>query len=231
MKNCIENQIVESSEIFQQLFTGLKKLYFDIMVNQIKKDKEKGNNYDQNNIEIYNNNDHQQLNFNKLSRPSLAKFLEAQLLSFTKKEKTYISIEHELKPFLHSCGNQLTEEEIEFMVHLIENSEGAKQSNEISLRQLYDIWGAFIYFSSKTPKELIAYIFEKHFEERGEMVNEVLFVILTGQKLSVFFKLNQDYFNKEIIDYVIKEVGYLGKEFSLESFICLISNSIRYHPL
>lgn len=228
IERCISDHLMESAEMAEKLYKNFKKLYFDMMINITNK-----------NIELGLGKDLP--NFNSLNRPVLTKLIDTQVYRFKKrivenKEKYRddheiysISINEELRTFLESCGNYLSDEEIEFMLHLIENFD-ENQNDSISVRQLYDIWGANIHFSSKQPYEIISFILEKYHEERQDNRQNYNH-LLNESRVKELFKWYKEYFDEDAKEWILKECENLGKEFSTDAFIITITNSRRYHPI
>ena len=226
IKKVINDQLAESAEKAESLFINFKKLYFDIALNISAQNKVKG-------IQ----------SFNTLNRPILSQLVEAQLYRFitTKKdwknkinntEALYVDINDDLKTFLESCGNKLSNEEIEFLIHLVGNFD--EENNKVlTLIQFQDIWGSIIHFSKKQPREILNFVFEKYFEEKLVDVYSPSMVINTN-KISDFFKWYKDYFSQENVEFAIKECIYISnntKEFTLDNFISSITLARRYHPI
>eukprot|EP00340_Litonotus_pictus_P008885 CAMPEP_0170515260 /NCGR_PEP_ID=MMETSP0209-20121228/1707_1 /TAXON_ID=665100 ORGANISM="Litonotus pictus, Strain P1" /NCGR_SAMPLE_ID=MMETSP0209 /ASSEMBLY_ACC=CAM_ASM_000301 /LENGTH=368 /DNA_ID=CAMNT_0010799653 /DNA_START=1180 /DNA_END=2286 /DNA_ORIENTATION=- len=226
IKKCIKEQLLENGETSEKLFLSFKKLYFDMMINITNRNIELG----------VNSKDYP--TFNSLNRPVLAKLIETQLQRFKfsqtdefkpdNRDHYIININEELKLFLSSCGNSLSNDEIEFMLHLVENL-GDSNNNVLTLRQFYDIWGAVIHFSSKHPHEIILFVFEKYYEEKNDN-NFNVTRLLNEQKVVDFFRWYKEYFEEDLIQYAAKEGSYLGKEFTLNTFVNSISYARRYHP-
>jgi hypothetical protein len=230
IKKTVNYQMKKSADYTNTIFTSFKKLYFDMRINL------KNNRNDLRNSEY---------NFNSLIKKAHQRLMDVNLVRFKQlsfegegddlhiplKDNHPIEIEKELKAFIKSCGNRLNVEEIEFMIHLIENYDSF-ENGKITQNQFYDIWGALIHFSTLKPEEVIEYVYETYSEERKEIEpyskgerN------LTCAKIEEFLSYYEKYFDKEQRAYVINECQFsLNKDFSLDAFIHLLLSIRRYHP-
>jgi hypothetical protein len=230
VQKTISYQMKKSAQYTNTIFTSFKKLYFDMKVNL------KNTRVDMRNSDY---------NFNSLSKKALQRLVDMNLVRFkhlnfegegdnliiSDKSDHPIEIEKELKSFIKSSGLKLSVEEIEFMIHLIENYESF-ENGKITLNQLYDIWGALIHFSTMKPEEIIEFVYETYSEERKEIEpyskgerN------LTCAKIEEFLSYYEKYFEKEQRAFVINECHVsLTKEFSLDAFMHLLLSVRRYYP-
>lgn len=234
IKKTINHQLKASAEMSNSIFMSFKRLYFDMKINLKNK---RLSEFGINNVDI---------SFNALNRPSLQKLIDLNVIRYKKipvdeegdnsplnpktKEDYPIEVDSELKSFLKSCGNRLNQNEIEFMVHLIENFD-AFESGKITCRQLYDIWGALIHFSTKKPEEIIEFVFEKYFEERNdiESVRRDIKELNLG-KIEEFLRWYNEYFTDGQMHYMKNECQYMNKEFSLDAFNYMLLTPRKYHP-
>lgn len=248
INKCIQEQTIEDSKLSEELFKCYKKIYFDLMINS-KKHNNKNVNFNslnrlaftklidleilrfkkynsktiiENNISENNNEDsHQSIELNERAPLNIS---NNQI-----NESNYIVINNELKSFLASTGNELENEDIEFMLHLIEDLK-SNNNKILTSKQLYDIWGALIHFSSKHPSEIIIYVFENYYEDIHENTQNVGAQMIDSQKLKEFLNYYNEYFSESVINYALKEANYLGKEFSIQMLISSITNSRKYYP-
>ena len=191
-------QLKQAADMSNNIYMSFKKLYFDLRKHH---------------------NDENLLNqpsFNSLTRPVLQKLVDMCIIRFKnipnnednerinyKSIEDYpIIIDQELKSFLKSCGNKLSDDEIEFMLHLIENIDTFKNGT-VTCKQFYSIWGAIIHFSTKKPEEIIEYVFEKFYEDRPQLDGLKQMDI---PKVDEFFRWYSEYFPVEQINFIRNEV-------------------------
>jgi hypothetical protein len=230
LQKTINYQMKKASDYTNKIFISFKKLYFDMKVNL------KSNRNDLRNSEY---------NFNALTKKAQQRLMDVNLARFKAlqfegegedlhiplKDDHPIEIDKEIKSFIKSCGNKLNTEEIEFMIHLIENYESF-ENGKITSTQLYDIWGALIHFSTLKAEDIIEYVFETYSEERKEIEPYAKGERnLNSAKIEEFLSYYEKYFNKEQRAFVINECHYsLTNHFSLDAFIHLLLSIRRYYP-
>lgn len=229
----INDQTQEAANMSELIFKSFKRLYFDM---RIKGDTSRSNSV----IQRQGTYDNYKSRFNLLNKPLLQKFVSKIVLKFKRveidgnaelekdiiSEDIKININNELKLFLSTSGNSMTEDEIDFMVHMIEEFEKYSTSKEITLKQFQEIWAVTINFSLLRPEEVFQYVFARYFEDRPELENNN---ILTDSSIIEFFRWYQEYFSQEQIDYVESELSYLGKEISIDAFITTIVTARQYY--
>lgn len=209
----IEEQNKESVKRKLSLYTEFKKLYFDIKIEQ--------------------NPD-----FNSLKRIGFKNMIDLQVKRYKNSksfrlmsnqiENTHIDINEELREFLSSIGNEMNNQDIEFLLHLIEDLK-QDENQKLTVNQIYDIYGAILHFESITPFELMNFVFEKYYYEKYNVQN-VRLLVINKSKLIEFFSNYEEYFTEKSVNDAIQESQYLGKEFALESFINSISLPIKNYP-
>lgn len=164
IKKVLQRQIREKSEAMQKVINSFKKLHFDMK--RVEDAKE--------------NSDGQKQPFYSLTRDTFHSLIEITFLRYASKtegrkdalieetiDETAISIEYELKPFLKSCGNTLSAEEIELMLHLVEDAD--LEDGVITLTQIRDLWGVMIYFSKISIEDLLTFVIMNYFEEKRNL--------------------------------------------------------------
>jgi len=82
-----------------------------------------------------------------------------------------INLANELRLFLKTSGNNLTNDDIDFMLHMIENFSKYEITSELSQSQLFEIWAVMIHFSNLRPDEVFTFVFEQYYKERSELFN------------------------------------------------------------
>jgi hypothetical protein len=217
IKKTINYQLKLSGEMSNAIFIIFKRLYFDIKMNQ--KD---------------------QSTFNSLGKVVCQNLVQVNYMRFIGinedlpsnklSEKYPLNVDTELRGFLKSCGMSADDKEIEFMLHLVENY--SDKENQLTLEQLYDIWGAHIHFSSQAPEEILNYVFDEYFRRRDD-IEPVLrgdYEGLSLEKIEHFCEFYNEYFTLEQLNYIKEETYYLGKSFSRDAFIQMILASRRYFP-
>lgn len=210
LKKAINYQSQHYAEISQTISYGFKKILYD---NYYEKDP--------NNTPF------------KLSIPNFQKKLKFYvrrfkgLLSKEKDEKERLVDDHliefdikkELPHFLKSCGMELNEEELDFMLHI----SGDKQNlleNKLQHKQLDDIWAAINYFCSIPLHDIYKEVFKNYFsKEDMEDINELELRGFNEKKIADFLIYYKEYFSHDICDFMLDEVKYLGANFSLDAFI------------
>jgi hypothetical protein len=213
----IDHQLKKAGEMSNAVFMIFKRLYFDIRVNQ--KDKN---------------------NFNSLGKVVCQNLVQINYMRFKKitedlpsnklSEKYPINVDTELRAFLKSSGMSADDKEIEFMLHLVENY--SDKEDQLTLEQLYDIWGAHIHFSSQPPEEIINFVFDEYFKRRDD-IEPVMRGDFDGfniEKIEHFCEFYNEYFTGEQIQFIKEETYYLGKNFSRDAFIQMLLAPRRYYP-
>ncbi len=128
-------------------------------------------------------------------------------------------IKNELPHFLRSCGMDLNEEELDFLLH-ISGDKLNLLNNTINDVQLQDIWGAINYFCSKPMHEIIREVFENYYQkDYMEDMDKIDFQSFNEKKISDFLIYYKDYFSDDLTEFMIEESSYLGANFSLDIFI------------
>jgi len=230
LDQCIEEEIQEASEMSESVFRSFKRLYYDMRIKT--KETQEGDS-----------------KFNSLPKPAMRKMLMSTILKFkgvksldelneitaeedklikNNKEIT-IDFADELRLFIKTAGNELTTEDIDFMLHMIENFEKYQMGRSISQSQLFEIWAVMIHFSGKRPDEVYSYVFQKYFDERIELLNTNKF---NEEGLLEFFRWYQEYFSSLQMEFIEKQiVSIMGKnkEVSIDYFIANLISLRKYH--
>lgn len=222
--SCIDDQTKSSAQLYNKIYNSFKMIYFD------KEEIEtKANNSD--------------LVANKLKNKSLIYLIDYQyrlFISYKLKltglsdqeisqmdlDNEEIILEEELSCFLNTCGNFLTKDDIEFMLHFVERKNDSEKSNKltISKRELYDVLGSMLYFKEKHPFELVKGVITDYLITLNlEKDSMIPISILIG-----FFDDFLEYFDKEALKLVHEDLQYY-KEISLNSFVQMIVSNRRYY--
>ena len=230
IKKTINYHLKEKSEFVNKIFTNFKKLYFDMMVNIKNKSEVDRGAFNGLNKKIF----HRMINLS-LSRFKKIPITESENDNLPiNKEEFPIDVATELKAFLKSCGNRLNNEEIEFMIHLVENfDEFEKKGKKLDHKDLFDIWGAVIHFSSTKPEKVIEFVFQKYSQEKDEInaSRKSFNKNFTVDKINDFLSFYHDYFNDEQTTYILEECKIcFSREFSLDAFTHMLLSLRKYHP-
>jgi len=90
------------------------------------------------------------------------------------------------------------------LIHL-KNFPKFQKEKVLTCTQFYNIWGVLIHFSTKTPEDIIEYVFKKHIETQNTLENSKM---LNYSRLDHFLNTYKDYFNRKEKDYILNEVRF-----------------------
>jgi hypothetical protein len=224
----IHHLVKEKANISNQIFINFKKLYFDMMINlKNEEDMNKG---------AFNNLNRK--TFHRLINISLARFKNIEYDENNiedKLEENPIDISTELKSFLKSCGNILDDNDIEFLIHIIENYDKFEKNGKIlTYRDLYDIWGALIHFSNTKSDKIVEYVFQTYTQEKEDLDSslkkKVFLKSLTIEKVSEFFNFYHDYFSDKQAEYIIDECKIsFSRDFTIDALSHMLTSLRKYH--
>ena len=213
LKKAINFQAQQYAEISQTISYAFKKILYDNFYER-----------DPNNTPF------------KLSIPNFQKKLKFYVRRFKgligkeKEEKDRLlenqsivfDIKNELPHFLKSCGMELNEEELDFILHI----SGDKQNlleNILQHNQLDDIWAAINYFCSIPLHDIYKEVFKNYFgKEDMEDLAEQEAKGFNEKKIADFLIYYKEYFADNLSEFMLDEVRYLGANFSLDAFIIRI---------
>lgn len=203
-ENCINksinNSIIQNSEISEKIFKSIKNIYYDMLIK--KKD---------NISKLSKETKENSLSINSLNNQFLKRLVLLNVFKFknitsfddVKKENIHekldIDIKEELALFLKTCGNHLSEEDIQFMLHKIENYDKFKYTKKLTYENLFEICAVMIFLSNKTPEEIYNFVINNYFEERVELLNTGKF---SEEGLYDFFKWYKEYFSESEIQFI-----------------------------
>lgn len=248
LEKCIKEELNESSELSESIFKSFKRLYFDIKVKNRERIIDNAHSKTTSQEEIHSNNSNKQvlkkmlistiLRFKSIqniedinmgkNNDNIARTLsqENDLLitpkySYSRDSYKELSIDvcNELKLFLKTSGNDLTNQDINFMLHMIENFDKYNRSKVLTQSQLYEIWNVMIHFANLKPEDVFIFVFNEYYNERLELFNSNKF---TEEGLLEFFRWYQEYFSKQQIEFIEKQlISIIGKrkEVSIDYFI------------
>lgn len=169
IKKVINQQLFKAGETAEKIYSGFKRLYFDMKLNEkkigkidslIPKDKELGitKNYLIDLVKIAVKR------FKNI--PKRTTIVGSTQTIMTAYENFPFDINEELRPFLTSCGNHLTNNEIEHLLHFIEKIDEIDFSS-ITSHEIYDLHTMTIFFSNNLPQKIISYVLDKYFDEEN----------------------------------------------------------------
>lgn len=269
VKEVINSQIYQNASNSNNIIQIFKKIYFDILINSKKdsnndsRDISNDDNYsimnNQNNINSgiqYKTNPQ---NFNVLTKAALKQMIDLSIIRFkfidfndnnntndnnhidNKLDSNKISLGEELRYFLKSCGaSNVTDKEIEFMIHLVEDFQSVKTNKMLSSRDFYDIWGANIHFTKIGTEELMRVVIDTFLHEnKGKMKENKSNNNSSNSNVNKEFGLEglkkmldwySEYFVKEDKDFIIREAEYLKPGFSQDTFISYYCGICQHCP-
>lgn len=217
----VNNQLKTAGELSNEIVTNFKKIYFDIKtINNSAKDISN----DSNQLIIEEDEIGKENEF-ELQSANIGNIIKLCFNRFDKVNQDSILIKDELKPFLKSCGNVLNDKEIEFLLHLVPNTN--ELNGKLTLDQLCNICGAIINFRQKKQSDIVKFAFDHYYEQNPQMYRDN---ILKWTNIEEFFTFYKDYFNQKHLKYMKDESNYLGDKFTLDEFITLITTPNQYYP-
>lgn len=216
IQKTIDYHLKKASEISESIFLSFKRLYFDM------KSNDKVNEKDDLDIE-YKENEFElgYKHFREIIKDSVLQFTH----TYNNKERGEIDIDKELKPFLKSFGNSLSNEEIEFMLHLIDKFDEFK--GKLSINNLYDIYGAILFFRTQKPSAIVKYVFDTFYKDNPQLYrsNEMNY-----QAIELFISNYSNFFTKDQTAFIKEQSNYSGETFTLDTFIMTILSFRQYCP-
>jgi len=171
----------------------------------------------------------------KLSIPNFQKKLKFYVRRFKgiigkeKDEKDFLlnnqqiefDIKTELPQFLKSCGMELNEEELDFILHISGDKDNLMK-NKLQQKQLDDVWAAINYFCSIPLHEIYREVFKNYFDSREDIedLEEQEAKGFNEKKIADFLIYYKDYFvDGSLSEFMLEEITYLGANFTLDAFI------------
>ena len=242
LKKMVNKHLKRAGELSNNILMNFKKIYFNMIFkkndetpgNEKEKFDEKQQLIDNESLnedfEINNNNDENRKSKEKdkeefkLVYENLKDILRLNFNRFKKsRNDNTIEIKSELKPFLKSCGNFLTEKEINFLLHLLENS--SNYNGTLNLDQLIFLCGCILHFQAQKPSEIIKYVIDQYYKKNPQYYKGKT---MKWENIELFLNY-YDYFTKNEIDFIKEQCDYIGNEFTLDGFIsCVLSPSQFY---
>lgn len=214
IKKMINKKIREIGELSNEIIKVFKRIYF---LKKLNIYHNPNINYD--NIEAY---EHKENPF-ELKYEGLKKIIKANLEIFESEKKMSIKVKTELVPFLRSCGNVLSKEEIEDLVFIIGNKE------TVTLDDLYNVCGFMLNMREKRNNEIIKDVFDYYYDENKDIYGDKMNV--DYKNIEVFIERNNEHFkNNQIKQFILHQCYYLGDSFTLDAFISIISTQGQYYP-
>ena len=217
VQKMINNHLYHSGKIAEEIFKNFKKIYFDMKINQQNEIQEE---------KILINENNEQENELKCTFIPLQNMIKTCICRYTKQnnENAFIDIENDLIPFLKTLGNNLTNEEIEFMIHLIQNFNNFK--GQLSFDNICDIYGAILHFRQKNPLQIINYVFDNYYKNNPQYFRDSHF---TYNNIELFVNTYHKFFNVEQANFIKEQCSYLGESFTLDSLMINILSLRQYY--
>ena len=217
IKKMVNYHIKKAGRISEEIFQNFKRIYFDIKTNpklNVSK-SEKLFAVDENENEL------------KLGFPHLQEIIRLNVARYTHsdKENAVIDIKEDLLPFIKSFGNSLNQEEIEYMLHFIENFEDFK--GKITVSNLFDIYGAILHFRTQKPMNIFKCVFNHFYDENPQYYKDTH---MTYKNIELFINAYNDFFTKEQTEFIKEQCNYLGESFSFESLITTLISFRQFYP-
>jgi phosphate/sulfate permease len=240
LKKMINKHIKRAGELSNSIFLAFKKIYFNMIFNKNETPGNEKEKFDekQNLIDNESLNEEFEINNNdnnrkgkekdkeefKLVYENLKDILKLNYNRFKKmRNDNTIDIKNELQPFLKSCGNFLNEKEINFLLHLLQNS--SNYNGTLNLDQLIFLCGCILHFQAQKPSEIIKYVIDQYYKKNPQYYKGKT---MKWENIELFLNY-YDYFTKNEIDFIKEQCDYIGNEFTLDGFIsCVLSPSQFY---
>ena len=217
VKKMINHHLYHSGKIAESIFQNFKKIYFDMKINK------------EEDIEDQIFIDQEKKNELELGYPHLQEMIRTCVYRYTKSEdeKVTIDIEKDLIPFLKTLGNNLTENEIEFMLHLIQNFHSFK--GQLSIINLFNIYGAILHFRKQNPLEIIKFVMSSYYKS-NKSNNNSRETYVTYNAIESFVNTYHKFFTKEENEFIKEQCSYLGESFTLDALMINILSLRQYYP-
>ena len=231
IQKMINKHLKKSAEIANSIYTNFKKIYFDFYVkgDALNDDNSKlindsmSENDNLINTKPKNKNKNNNDEF-KLSYLNLDNFLTLSFNRFPKMRNNTIDVRYELRPFLRSCGNILSNEEIVFMLYLMEDK--SKYNGTLNLDQLRYMCGAILFFRQKKPQDIIKFVFDNYHTNNPKYFKDIYF---EWGNIECFFETYKNYFSNSEIEFMKNVCEYIGDTFTLDGFIMGILAPRQYY--
>ena len=217
VKKMINHHLYHSGKIAESIFQNFKKIYFDMKINK------------EEDIEDQIFIDQEKKNELELGYPHLQEMIRTCVYRYTKSEdeKVTIDIEKDLIPFLKTLGNNLTENEIEFMLHLIQNFHSFK--GQLTITNLFNIYGAILHFRKQNPLEIIKFVMSSYYKS-NKSNNKSRETYMTYNAIESFVNTYHKFFTKEENEFIKEQCSYLGESFTLDALMINILSLRQYYP-
>ena len=211
VKKMINHHLYHSGKIAESIFQNFKKIYFDMKMNK------------QENIEDQIFIDEEKKNELELTYKPLQEMIRTCVYRYTKTEddKITIDIEKDLIPFLKTLGNNLTEKEIEFMLHLIQNFHSFK--GQLTITNLFNIYGAILHFRILNPFDIIKFVMTTYYKSYPQ-------TYMTYNTIELFVNTYHKFFTIEENEFIKEQCRYLGESFTLDALMINILSLRQYYP-
>lgn len=169
IKKVISQQLIRAGEISEKIYGCFKRLWFDNRITEKRQGKidsllPKGTD-----LGLTKNHliDLVKVAIKRYKNiPKRTKIEGSNQTILTNYEDFPFQINEELRPFLKTCGNDLSNNEIEHLLHFIEKIEDSEFTT-ITCNEIYDLHTMTIFFSNNMPQRIISEVLDKYFDEEN----------------------------------------------------------------
>lgn len=176
IKKVINQQLSHAAEVAEKIYSCFKRLYFDIRLNEKKTGKIPSLIPHDSDMGLTKNYlvDLVKIAIKRFKNIPKRSTIEGSKINIQSKYEDFpFQINEELRPFLKSCGNDLTNSQIEHLLHFIEKIEDAEFTT-ITCNEIYDLHTMTIFFSNIMPQKILSYVLDKFFEEENLMLTSIM---------------------------------------------------------
>lgn len=172
IKKVVNQQLFKAGEMAEKIYSSFKKIWFDLRNNEKKSNKIDSIIPQQSELGLTKNNliDIVKIAIKRFKNiPNRTSIDSSNLTILTSYEDFPFSINEELRPFFKTCGNDLTNGEIEQLLHYIEDIDGQEFST-LTCKEIYDLHVYTKFFSNILPQKIMGYVLDKFFDEENSML-------------------------------------------------------------
>ena len=162
----------------------------------------------------------------KLKIKELESLIKLSLTRFKRyQNQNVLDIKTELKPFLKSTGNDLNEEEIDFLLFCSEML-FPNFNYKLTFEQLCDLCGVVLYFRTKNQEEVMRTVFSYFYKNNPQFYKDK---VLKWENIENFIDNFNVYFSDKDKEFMKEEANYLGEYFTLDAFIMTVVGISQYN--
>jgi|LauGreDrversion4_2_1035121.scaffolds.fasta_scaffold630800_1 hypothetical protein len=173
IKKVVNQQLFKSGDMAEKIYNSFKKIWFDIKINERKTGKIDSIIPKDTDLGLTKNHliDLVKIAIKRYKNiPKRTEIEGSNRTILTAYENFPFTINEELRPFLKTCGNDLTNGEIAHLMHFIEKIEESEFST-LTCNEIYDLHTMTIFFSNNMPQKIISFVLDKFFDEENSMLN------------------------------------------------------------